>query len=172
MRIVGGKFTGRDLQSPSDRRVRPTAEHVRVAMMEWLAPALAGARLLDLYAGTGALGLEAMSRGAVRCDFVEFRSASLVALKANITRLKMRDRTRIFRHDALRFAAGCQPDAYDITFVDPPYESRQLDRVIDHWRELRFSRWLVAEHAAGHVLPPGGDRHELETTAVTVYRAE
>ena len=170
MRIVGGTFAGRDLVSPRDFRVRPTAEAVRVAMMALVAHELSGARVLDLYAGTGAIGLEAISRGAARCDFVEFRPSSLVSLKGNINRLKLRDRSRVFKHDALRFAAALGEDAYDLCFVDPPYESRQLDRVIDHWRAQRFSRVLVAEHAAGHGLPPGGTQRRFEDTAVTVYR--
>lgn len=171
MRIVGGRFAGRDLYSPRDRRVRPTAEPVREAIMELVAAELPAACCLDLYAGTGALGLEAISRGAQSCDFVEFRPASLVALEGNVARLKLRQRTRIFNRDALRFAAMLTtPGRYDVCFVDPPYESRQLDRVVDHWLAQRFSRVLVAEHAAGHELPQGGVRAELHGTWVTVYR--
>jgi 16S rRNA (guanine966-N2)-methyltransferase len=132
---------------------------------------VAGARVLDLYAGTGALGLEALSRGATYADFVEFRPTSLAALKANVARLKLRERTRIHVRDALPFARDLPPDRYDVAFVDPPYESRQLDRVIDHWRDGRFARVLAAEHARGHVLPPGAERLTFDDTAVTVYRA-
>jgi 16S rRNA (guanine966-N2)-methyltransferase len=171
MRIVGGKYAGRDLTSPRDWRVRPTAEHVRAALLDLLAADVAGARVLDLYAGTGALGLEALSRGARYADFVEFRPTSLAALKANVARLKLRERTRIHVRDALPFARDLPPDRYDVAFVDPPYESRQLDRVIDHWREGRFARVLAAEHARGHALPPGAERLTFDDTAVTVYRA-
>src|SRR5687767_15864379 len=127
MRIVGGKFAGRDLTSPNDFRVRPTAEHVRAALLDSLTAELPNARVLDLFAGTGALGLEAISRGARSADFVEFRPASLHALRANVAALRMRDRTRIFKRDAVQFAAALDPGSYDLTFVDPPYESRQLD---------------------------------------------
>jgi 16S rRNA (guanine966-N2)-methyltransferase len=96
VRIVGGKFAGRDLTSPADFRVRPTAEHVRSAVLNALTPDLPDARVLDLFAGTGALGLEAISRGARSADFVEFRPASLHALKANVAALKLREKTRIF----------------------------------------------------------------------------
>src|ERR671920_1378901 len=153
MRIVAGKFAGRDLTSPNDFRVRPTAEHVRAALLDMLAPDVPGARVLDLFAGTGALGLEAISRGAKSADFVETRPASLHALKANVIALRARDRTRIFKRDALPFAAALTPDAYDVAFVDPPYESRMLDRVLEAWRARRFARLLAVEHAASHDLP-------------------
>src|SRR5438045_1552140 len=84
VRIVGGKFAGRTLTSPQDFRVRPTAELVRAGMLDMLAGDLKDARVLDLFAGTGALGLEAISRGAKSADFVEFRPDSLHALRANI----------------------------------------------------------------------------------------
>ena len=122
MRIVGGKLAGRDLLSPNDFRVRPTAEHVRAALLDMLEPDLANARILDLFAGTGALGLEALSRGARNADFVEIRPASLHALRANIASLRLRERTRVFKRDALPFAAALAADSYDIAFVDPPYE--------------------------------------------------
>ena len=105
MRIVGGKFAGRNLTSPNDFRVRPTAEHVRAALLDLLRDDLEDARVLDLFAGTGALGLEAFSRGARSVDFVETRPASLHALKANVVALRAREKTRIFKRDALPFAA-------------------------------------------------------------------
>ena len=170
MRIVGGKFAGRDLTSPNDFRVRPTAEHVRAALLDMLAADLPRAKVLDLFAGTGALGLEAISRGAHSADFVEFRPASLHALRANVAALRLRDRTRIFKRDALPFAAALKPDSYDIAFVDPPYESRMLDRVLESWRAGRFSRLLAIEHARTHELPAGVQRRTFDDTIVTIYR--
>jgi 16S rRNA (guanine966-N2)-methyltransferase len=171
MRIVGGKFAGRDLTSPRDFRVRPTAEHVRAALLDVLAPDLPGARVLDLFAGTGALGLEALSRGAARADFVEFRPASLHALKANVAALRVRERTRVLVKDALPFAAALAADSYDVAFVDPPYGSRQLDRVIESWQATRFARVLAVEHAREHVLPAGALHRAFDDTMVTIYRA-
>ena len=170
MRIVGGKFAGRDLTSPNDFRVRPTAETVRAALLDSLAADVKDARILDLFAGTGALGLEAISRGARTADFVEFRPASLHALRANIAALRLRDRTRVFKRDALPFAAALDADSYDVAFVDPPYESRMLDRVIETWMARRFSKVLAVEHARTHALPGGGQRRVFEDTAVTIYR--
>lgn len=170
MRIVAGKHAGRHLTSPNDFRVRPTAEHVRAALLDALAPDLPNARVLDLFAGTGALGLEALSRGAKSADFVEFRPASLHALRANVALLRMRDRTRIFKRDALPFAGALEPDSYEIAFVDPPYGSRMLDRVVDGWHERRFARVLAVEHASDHELPRGAWRRTFEDTTVTIYR--
>ena len=155
--------------SPNDFRVRPTAELVRAAMLDRLAEVLKGARVLDLFAGTGALGLEALSRGAASADFVETRGSSLHALKANIALLRMRERTRVFKKDALRFAAALREASYDIAFVDPPYESRMLDRVIEAWQVTRFARVLAVEHATTHALPPGVPVERFGDTSVSFY---
>ncbi|HET7321375.1 MAG TPA: RsmD family RNA methyltransferase [Longimicrobiaceae bacterium] len=171
MRIVGGKWTGRQLTSPNDRRVRPTAEHIRDLWLRTLEEELAGARVLELFAGSGAVGLEALSRGAREADFVETRPASVHALKANIAALHQRERTRLFKKDALAFASGLEPDSYRITFADPPYGSRMADRLLEIWQERRFSRVFSLEHAADHPLPEGDHRLEIEGTAITFYRA-
>ena len=170
MRIVGGKFAGRDLTSPNDFRVRPTAEHVRAALLDLLAADLKDASVLDLFAGTGALGLEALSRGARRCDFVETRPASLHALKANVIALRMKERTRIFKKDALPFAAALRENSYDIAFADPPYGSRMLDRVIESWTNNRFAAVLAVEHERSHQIPKGVLNRVFDDTAITVYR--
>ena len=170
MRVVAGRFAGRDLASPNDFRVRPTAEHVRAALLDALAADLPGARVLDLFAGTGALGIEAISRGAGTADFVEFRPASLHALKANLAALKLRERTRVFKKDAMPFMAKLDQGAYDIAFADPPYNSRLLERVLDSWRERRFSRILAVEHSVELQLPPGSHRKRFDDTAITIYR--
>jgi 16S rRNA (guanine966-N2)-methyltransferase len=169
LRIVGGKFKGRDLTSPNDFRVRPTAEGVRSWLLDQLAADVKSARVLDLFAGTGALGLEAMSRGARSADFVETRPSSLHALKANIALLRMLKQTRVFKRDALPFAGALGPDSYDIVFVDPPYGSKMLDRVIDSWREKKFSRILAVEHAKTHELPKGKVKQTFDDTSVTIY---
>jgi 16S rRNA (guanine966-N2)-methyltransferase len=171
LRIVGGKLAGRDLMSPPDARVRPTAESVRAALLDALRADVQNARILDLFAGTGALGLEAISRGARWADFVEFRPSSLHALRANVASLRLREKTRIFKRDALPFAAALDAGSYEIAFADPPYESRMLDRIIDSWRERRFSLVLALEHARTHQLPTGDRRLAFGDTAVTIYRA-
>ena len=169
LRIVGGKLAGRDLTSPQDFRVRPTAEHVRAGLLDALRPDIANARVLDLFAGTGALGLEAISRGAASVDFVETRPSSLHALRANIALLRVRDRVRVFKRDAIPFAAALSPNSYDVAFADPPYGSRMLDRIVDSWHQIRFSRILAVEHARVHELPPGEHRRVFDETAITIY---
>lgn len=166
MRIVGGAWAGRDLVSPG-RRVRPTPESVRDRWLTILEPHLDGARVLDLFAGSGALGLEALSRGAATVDFVENGAASLHALKANVAALKARSRSRMFKRDAIPFVDGLDAGAYDLAFADPPYGSRKLDRVVERWLQVPFSRILSVEHGREHRCPGRGRRHDFGETRVT-----
>ena len=110
-RIVSGTWRGRRLVVPKDSRVRPTAERVREAWLQILCGELPGARVLDLFAGSGALGLEALSRGAAHTTFVELNPPSLVALRENIASLGAAECTSIKQGDALRIAA--QLDRHD-----------------------------------------------------------
>jgi 16S rRNA (guanine966-N2)-methyltransferase len=119
-------------------------------MMQMLVTDLAGARVVDLFAGSGALGLEALSRGARYCDFVENGPAAIHSLKANIAALRVRDKCRVYDRDAIPFVDRLTADRYDIALVDPPYGSRKLDRVVERWRVVPFSRLLVLEHALDH----------------------
>ena len=137
--------------------------------MKLLEPEIRGARVVDLFAGTGALGLEALSRGAASADFVESQPGSLHALKANVAALRARDRCRIFKRDALPWAAALEQDRYDIALADPPYGSRMLDRLIESWQARRFARILAVEHATDHLLPRGGKRCTVEDAAITLY---
>lgn len=171
MRIVKGKFAGRELTSPADTRVRPTAEAVRDALLTVLEPELKGIRVLDLFAGTGALGLEAISRGAQSADFVEFRPSSLHALKANIAALRLLERTRIFKKDAVAWTATVEADRYELAFADPPYESKVLDRILAMWRTKSFARILAVEHASTHPLPNGAWRKRFGDCTITIYRS-
>lgn len=131
---------------------------------------LKDARIIDLFAGTGALGLEALSRGAATADFVETGPDSLHSLKANIASLRLLKTTRVFKRDALPFAAALSAETYDIAFADPPYGSKMLDRLIETWQTNHFSRILAVEHAASHELPRGTSGRTFEDTAVTIYR--
>lgn len=151
--------------------MRPTAEALRDAMMGMIADAISGARVLDLFAGTGALGLEALSRGARYCDFVENGPAALHSLKANVAALRLREKTRIYDRDAIPFVERLAADRYDIAFADPPYGSRKLDRVVRQWLAVPFSTLLVLEHDPAHEGLPQGTRRRFGDSAVTVLRA-
>jgi 16S rRNA (guanine966-N2)-methyltransferase len=126
MRITGGRLGGRRLVSPPPG-VRPTADRVREALFARLQD-LEGDRVLDLYAGTGALGIEALSRGAERVVFVDRSNASLAALRRNLRTLELDPRARVLRGDvcgALRRLAG-EGLCFDLVLADPPYEDREL----------------------------------------------
>ncbi|MEX2283876.1 MAG: RsmD family RNA methyltransferase [Gemmatimonadota bacterium] len=170
MRIIAGRWAGRDLVSPGGR-VRPTAEALRSEWMELLGDALKGARVLDLFAGTGALGLEALSRGAKCCDFVENGPAAIHSLRANVAALRTRDRVRIFDRDAIPFVERIDQMAYDIAFADPPYSSRKLDRIVKRWLEVPFSRFLGLEHAPDHDFGVKGKSRRVGDSMVTVLMA-
>lgn len=173
MRIIAGTWAETDLVSPG-KKVRPTAENVRIRWLDRLAPHLEGARVLDLFAGSGALGLEALSRGAASADFVENGPPALHALRANLAKCGLRakdqrHRTRVFKRDAIPFVDALNEGAYDIAFADPPYGSRKLDRVLRAWEAARFSTILGVEHAADHAVPKGGKHLDFGDTVVTLW---
>ena len=169
MRIVGGKYAGRHLTSPA-KRVRPTTEGTRVAWVEWMERELKGARLLELCAGTGAVGLEALSRGAKYVDLVERDPRALHALKANVAALRVPEKVRIFKKDAVPFTQGLDEDAYDVVLADPPYGSGVGPLLVDIWRERRYAKVFALEHAADHEVPNGAAKLKLGDTTITLYR--
>lgn len=133
-------------------------------------PDLPGARVVDLFAGSGALGLEALSRGAAIAEFVEIAPKSLAALKANALSLGAGDEVVIHRADALRFAAALEAHAFDVAFADPPYGLGLATLLALRWLEVPFASLLGIEHRIDEVLPGDGDRRKYGDTAVTIYR--
>jgi 16S rRNA (guanine966-N2)-methyltransferase len=124
MRIIAGAFRGRRLSSPSGRDVRPTSDRAREALFSILEhgqPPVRGARFLDLFCGTGAVGLEALSRGAAEILLVESDPHALRVAKSNLERVGTPRNIRLLRQDATRL--GPAPSAFDIVFLDPPYHS-------------------------------------------------
>jgi 16S rRNA (guanine966-N2)-methyltransferase len=165
-RIIAGEFRGRRIAAPKDRRIRPTAARVREAWMSILGARLPGSRVVDLFAGTGALGLEALSRGACGVDFVESAPAARALLRRNITGLGAGPRTRILRDDAHRFVEGLAPLAYDVALADPPYAGDHAERLVARFRAVPFARVLAVEHAAAAPVP-GDDTRRYGDTAIT-----
>ncbi|PYP11828.1 MAG: 16S rRNA (guanine(966)-N(2))-methyltransferase RsmD, partial [Gemmatimonadetes bacterium] len=170
IRIIAGDFKGRRLKTPSSDAVRPTGDRVREAWFSILQRPLRGARVLDLFAGSGALGLEALSRGAVSADFVEIHRLALSSLKANITLLKVDDRTVVHRVDALAFAEHLHAGQYDVAFADPPYAGGQAARLVALFRVNPFARIISIEHPANQPIP-GDDTRRYGDTAVTFIYA-
>ena len=118
LRIVGGSLRGSRIAVPDAPGLRPTPDRVRETLFNWLAPVIAGARCLDLFAGTGALGIEALSRGAAAVDFVEADTYLANDLRANLSRLKQV--ARVHGGDALTFLRA-DATRYDVVFLDPPF---------------------------------------------------
>lgn len=141
MRIVAGRFRGAVLHAPQDDRIRPTAERAREAVfniLRGMSPSVNGARVLDLFAGTGALGFEALSRGAEHCLFVERDRAAIEVIERNLLKLKLSAaEARIERGDVLELPRA--PEPVDVVFCDPPYGGDLAGRAL---AMLLRQRWL------------------------------
>lgn len=160
VRIVGGDWRGSKLPVADAAGLRPTADRVRETLFNWLAsagaPALAGARVLDLFAGSGALGLEAVSRGAREAVLVERDPALAQSLRDTAQRLKAGDRVQVVRADALSWLAAPLLGRFDVVFVDPPFDAGLWPRVLPllaPW--VAEDAWLYLETPAQSSFDPG-----------------
>ena len=169
MRIIAGKWRSRIIEAPPGRNTRPTTDRVREAWMSMLQPEIPGSRVLDLFAGSGALGLETLSRGAEHVTFVEKGPPALRVLKANITKLGADAESEVVKADALKFAAGLRPAAYDIALADPPYASGAVAELVRLYRERPFAQSLWLEHAASEAIEPdeNSETRRYGDTAIT-----
>ncbi|MFH1529901.1 MAG: 16S rRNA (guanine(966)-N(2))-methyltransferase RsmD [Pseudomonadota bacterium] len=181
MRIIAGRYRGHPISAPAGRTVRPTTDRVREALFSILGASVEGAAVLDLFAGSGALGLEALSRGAARAVFVEASPRSLAVLHKNIERLGV---------EGVRVAKGRVEDTlprlardgetFDLVFLDPPYHKGLATETIERLGAgtlLRPGARVVAEHEADGPppeLPAGGlvrdDTRRYGDTALSFYR--
>ncbi len=128
--------------------------------MSALQPRLPGARVLDLFAGSGALGLEALSRGAAHATFVEIGRAALKALTENVGALGAGAEVDVVRGDAMRYVARLEPGAFDVALADPPYEKGLAGALVTAFVRCPFAAELWLEHRTGEALPePAGARH-------------
>jgi 16S rRNA (guanine966-N2)-methyltransferase len=148
MRIIAGAWRGRALRAPAGEATRPTAQRVRQALFDMLMHAswggpvvLAGARVLDAFAGTGALGLEALSRGAGEAVFFERDEKALAAVRANVAACRAGDRAAIFARDVLR-PGRCNGPACSVAFFDPPYGYGLVQRAVN---VLSAEGWLTPD---------------------------
>jgi 16S rRNA (guanine966-N2)-methyltransferase len=169
MRIVAGKWRGRRLVVPPST-VRPTADRVREAWMSIVHMLLPDATILDLCAGSGALGIEALSRGARHATFVESSERVLKTLRENLAHVGAGDLATVVRGDALAFVEPLGAGAYDIAFADPPYKSDTARAVAERWLRAPFSALLGVEHSERISMPAGGDTRRYGASAITFYR--
>jgi 16S rRNA (guanine966-N2)-methyltransferase len=172
VRIVAGEWRGRRIKAPHDHRVRPTADRVREAWMSIVTPWIPDARVLDLCAGSGALGLEALSRGAARAEFVELNAKSLRALRENIDLLGAATSAIVHRGDAVRFVAALEPATFDLAFADPPYGLGLAAEIAERWLKVPYANLLGIEHSTRDEMPSGGETRRYGDTALTFYGLE
>jgi 16S rRNA (guanine966-N2)-methyltransferase len=171
MRIVAGQWRGRRIEAPPGEHVRPTRDRVREAWLSIVHPYLPGARVADLFAGSGALGIEALSRGAAFAEFVDTHSKSVAVLKANLELLGALPQAKIHRTDALRFVSTLEEHSFDVVFADPPYATDAAVQLAERWLVLPYASILSVEHASTVIMPPGGDTRRYGTSHITFYRA-
>jgi 16S rRNA (guanine966-N2)-methyltransferase len=158
MRIVAGEFRGRRIVAPPGRTTRPTRDKVREAWFNVLGDRVCGGRVVDLFAGSGALGLEALSRGATHVDFIERSRRAVAALERNVAALGVAGRVQVYREEVLAFLARIGSDApYDIALADPPYESDAAVRLIESYRREPFATLLCLECRSDTVHGPQPD---------------
>lgn len=181
MRVIAGTLRGRQLRSIDSPGLRPTTDRVRESIFNILNSRITFNELivLDLFAGTGALGIEALSRGAAHCDFVEMNGRAASTIQRNLNELGLRDRGTVLQRDALRHIVGTKQQ-YDLVFADPPYAATIFDRLVHDLFTLgriRSGGFLVLEHS-GFMQGRSTDVALLETTrhfgdtGVSVYQGK
>ena len=183
MRIVGGRLRGRNLAAPKSQAIRPTVDRLREALFNILMHAydnpIAGARVLDLFAGTGALGIEAVSRGAAYALFVDDGVEARALLRNNTEALGLGGTTRIFRRDATKLGPAHPVEPFSLVFLDPPYARKLAEKALASLRDggwLTPSALLVVEEAkaAAFAAPEGFEeleRRDYDDTEFVLLRA-
>jgi 16S rRNA (guanine966-N2)-methyltransferase len=182
MRIVGGRLRGRALAAPKSQAIRPTADRLRESLFNMLAHGygdpVTGARVLDLFAGTGALGLEAISRGAAFALFVDDGAEARALMRGNVESLGLGGVTRIFRRDATKLGAAHPVEPFSLAFLDPPYGKGLAEQAL---ASARAGGWLlpdaliVVEEATGTFRAPDGfeeiERRAYDDTELIFLRS-
>ena len=183
MRVVGGRLKGRNLVSPASRDIRPTADRLRESVFNILAHAygdpVAGARVLDLFAGTGALGIEAISRGAAFALLVDDGAEARALIRQNVDSLGLGAVTRVFRRDATKLGPAHPVEPFSLVFLDPPYAKKLAEKAL---ASLRDGGWLtprallvVEEAKAAEFTAPDGfeelERRVYDDTEFVMLRA-
>jgi len=178
MRVISGEARGRRLKELSGLDTRPTTDKVKEALFNIIQFELEGRTVLDLFAGTGQLGVEALSRGAKACTFVDQRKEAAALTRENLRLCGFSERSRVVQGDALSFLSSCR-ERYDVVFLDPPYQSGLLEKCLDALTRFDISGdygIIVCESAADRTLPPlappweQGREYRYGKIKLTVFR--
>ncbi len=174
LRIIGGKWRGRKLRFPDVEGLRPTTDRVRETLFNWLQGHVHGARCLDLFAGSGALGLEALSRGAASVQFCDTDHRAVAALKENLALLKD-NRGSVVQRDALSILKEPPEQPYDLVFLDPPFRKDLLQPCLEQlfcggWLSDNAYLYLEVEQELGAPeLPEGWDMVRSKQAGQVIY---
>jgi 16S rRNA (guanine966-N2)-methyltransferase len=173
MRIIAGEWRGRTIRAPGGRGVRPTTDRVREAWLGSLGSAVEDARVLDLFAGSGAVGLEALSRGAREVVFVERSRPALLALEANIQALGASDRSTVVRADVFRYLDRLSDSNFDLALADPPYGMGYAAELLHRFLRRPFAREIWVEHGSKEDIPelPGLRQRRYGDTTISIWEA-
>ena len=180
MRVIAGTARGVQLKTPEGMQTRPTVDRVKEAMFSIIHFDLPGAKVLDLFGGTGQLGLEALSRGAASATFVDQAEPACRLIKENLRRAKLENGAKVIRGDYMEYLSRCREE-YDIILLDPPYAEVFLENALKRIAEidiLRSGGIIVAERPVGKELPwefPGFTRskdYKYGTVLLTLYRKD
>ena len=156
MRVISGTARGRKLKELQGMETRPTTDKVKESLFNIIQFEIEGRRVLDLFGGTGQLGIEALSRGAARCTFVDQRREAVSLIRENLKLCGLSERSRVVQGEALSFLASCG-EKFDVILLDPPYEGELLSRAVEaitRFDILSEHGIMVCESAADRLLPP------------------
>ncbi len=178
MRVITGIARGRNLEALPGDDVRPTYDRVKEAMFSIIQFEIEGRRVLDLFAGSGQLGIEALSRGAQSATFIDNSKKSIEIVRKNLAAVKMSDKATVIQADAASFMANCA-GRFDIAFLDPPYDSKLIEKVLpDVARRMAEGGVIICETDLSGELPETAEdfniyrTYKYGKTKITVYRRE
>lgn len=180
MRVITGTARGKRLRELPGLDTRPTTDRVKEGLFNIIQFDVEGRRVLDLFAGTGQLGIEALSRGACRCDFVDQALAAVKVVRENLRSCGLERQAAVYQRDFLDFLKGTQ-EKYDLVFLDPPYASGDLERALEYIAEIDIvsrNGIIICESPADKVLPElpqpyrKGREYRYGKIKITVYRKE
>jgi len=174
VRIIAGRWKGRRLKALRGKGVRPTTDRVRESWMAALGPAIEGAAVLDLFAGSGALGLEALSRGAASAVFVERARGALATLRANIELVGAESESTVVTSDAMAYAERLEGVSFEIALADPPYGLGLAARLLESFASNPFASQLWVEHRTTDPIPDltGLRQRRYGDTVISILEAK